>query len=460
MKYQKILFVILIVSGINLFAQTGSINNTLGTGGSFIVKDGTESFLRVDQLTGNAIILKNLELGGIATSNSTIGVITKNGMPFLNNYGIENTFLGINSGNFNMTGSKNTAIGFESLKSNIEGSENTAIGFSSLNSNTTGSFNTAVGNLSLSNNTTGLANTACGIGSLTSNTEGGGNCAFGNVSLYSNTIGNFNSAFGNESLRFNLGGGNSAFGSYSLYLNNVGQLNSAFGNQAMYYNTSGYNNSAFGYNALYQCNGQNNTAIGSSTGTGITTGNNNICIGYGADVPSGTLNNQVRIGNTSISYAGIQVAWSITSDKRWKENIHPSDLGLNFISKLNPVLYTRINDENQKIEYGLIAQELEQVLKEEGVINSAMLTIDGEGRYELRYNDLLAPMIKAIQELKQQNEELVIFNKELAEQNESLRQEIGYIKLSISEQIEVQVKNILTKNLKSERENAEISLGN
>lgn len=29
-----------------------------------------------------------------------------------------------------------------------------------------------------------------------------------------------------------------------------------------------------------------------------------------------------------------------------------------------------------------------------------MLTIDGEGRYELRYNDLIAPMIKAIQELK------------------------------------------------------------
>jgi hypothetical protein len=34
-------------------AQTGSINNTLGTGGSFIVKDGTNNFMRVDQLTGH-----------------------------------------------------------------------------------------------------------------------------------------------------------------------------------------------------------------------------------------------------------------------------------------------------------------------------------------------------------------------------------------------------------------------
>ena len=92
--------------------------------------------------------------------------------------------------------------------------------------------------------------------------------------------------------------------------------------------------------------------------------------------------------------------------KDGKKIFNPSDLGLDFISKLNPVLYNRINDENQKIEYGLIAQELEQVLKEEGVINSAMLTIDGAGRYELRYNDLLAPMIKAIQELKNENDHL------------------------------------------------------
>jgi septal ring factor EnvC (AmiA/AmiB activator) len=36
-----------------------------------------------------------------------------------------------------------------------------------------------------------------------------------------------------------------------------------------------------------------------------------------------------------------------------------------------------------------------------------MLTITDEGMYELRYNDLIAPMIKAIQELKVQNEKLV-----------------------------------------------------
>ncbi|MBK7175261.1 MAG: tail fiber domain-containing protein [Bacteroidales bacterium] len=41
-----------------------------------------------------------------------------------------------------------------------------------------------------------------------------------------------------------------------------------------------------------------------------------------------------------------------------------SDLGLEFINKLNPVSYTRLNDEKQKTEYGFIAQELEETLQQ------------------------------------------------------------------------------------------------
>ena len=98
------------------------------------------------------------------------------------------------------------------------------------------------------------------------------------------------------------------------------------------------------------------------------------------------------------------------------------------------------------------------MLKEEGVINSAMLTIDGDGRYELRYNDLLAPMIKAIQELKQQNDELVLFNQELAEQNESLRKEIEEVQLTVSDQIELKLKELLTQLSESESDVINIAL--
>ena len=54
-----------------------------------------------------------------------------------------------------------------------------------------------------------------------------------------------------------------------------------------------------------------------------------------------------------------------------------------------------------------------------------MLTIDGEGRYELRYNDLIAPMIKSIQELKTEKDEEI---KKLNTENETLRKELNSLK--------------------------------
>lgn len=400
----KIILLTLILLSTILNAQTGSIRNTLGTGGSFIVKDSANNFLRVEQTTGNAFFLRNIELGADSNSSSFSGVILKGGLPFIHNYrgpntSGYNTFIGLHSGNFSLYASDPYA--------SFNGSFNTAVGWGTLTSLTTGSENCAFGYLSMISNTEGIFNSAFGHSSLYSNTTGYENSGFGHAALHQTTTGKYNSAFGSKSLyNSQFANENSAFGYKSLY-NCTASFNSAFGSKSLENNTTGVANSAFGIGTLQNnISGSNNTAIGNIAGSLITTGNNNIAIGFDAQVPNGTSSNQIRIGNTSISYAGIQVAWSITSDRRWKENIQPTNLGLNFISKLNPVFYTRINDENQKIEYGLIAQELEQVLKEEGVTNAAMLTIDGEGRYELRYNDLFAPMIKAIQELKNENDQL------------------------------------------------------
>jgi trimeric autotransporter adhesin len=131
-----------------------------------------------------------------------------------------------------------------------------------------------------------------------------------------------------------------------------------------------------------------------------------------------TSNNQVRIGDANISYAGIEVDWSITSDQRAESHIMDSNLGLDFVSMLRPVSYARRNDENQRTEYGFIAQEIEKVLKQERIKDPGMITVDDHGMYHLRYNDLLAPMVKAIQELKQENDKknqtIVELNKRLA----------------------------------------------
>lgn len=77
--------------------------------------------------------------------------------------------------------------------------------------------------------------------------------------------------------------------------------------------------------------------------------------------------NQVRIGNSSIAYAGVQVSWTVTSDKRWKENIQTVPLGLEFIKNLRPVSYHRIGNTNKDLELGVIAQELEETLTKAGV---------------------------------------------------------------------------------------------
>lgn len=324
---KTLLTITLLFLSINAYAQ--DINGKLGTNGQFIIRDTNNTFLSLSQSTGNLSLNRSLILP-VMHEGSQVGAIFRGVDRFIHNYrgaGTygENTFLGIKSGNFTLSG-----FGFE-----------------------------------------GSWNTATGCSTLTNLTTGGQNCAYGYSSLFSNSVGQ----------------GNSAFGTHALSTATTGNYN---------------------------------TAIGSYSGTGLSTGSNNIAIGYFAQLPSGTGSNQVRIGNSNITYAGIQVAWTITSDRKWKENILPSKLGLSFVSKLKPVSYERKNDDSHKTEFGLIAQDVEEVLKEEGVENSGMLTVDAEGRYELRYNDLLAPMIKAIQELKAENDELKKQNDELNRRLEKL----------------------------------------
>lgn len=358
------------------------------------------------------------------TTGLNTGVMYKGADRFLHNFGTNNIFLGAKSGNFTMTGHSNVAIGYQSMLATTSGAQNTAIGFNSMLSNTSGNNNTAVGLQSLYFNTSGQYNTAVGENSLFSNTTGYQNTAVGDDALLLNTTGFYNTAVGMLSSYHNtIGNRNVSMGYNSLYTNTQGNLNSAVGFNSLYSNTTGTLNSAFGYNSLYSnTTGISNTALGDSAGYGITTGSNNTAVGQGAQVPNGTLSNQVRVGNTAVTYAGVQVAWTITSDRRWKSDIFNSDLGLNFISKLNPVSYKRKNDESQKTEYGFIAQDVAEVLKESNVDNSGMITIDDKGNYEMRYNDLLAPMVKAIQELKAENEELKLSNEKLSAEVKSFNE--------------------------------------
>lgn len=94
-------------------------------------------------------------------------------------------------------------------------------------------------------------------------------------------------------------------------------------------------------------------------------------------------------------------AATVISDERTKENILTSDLGLNFINKLNPVKYNKID--GNRTHYGLIAQEVKSVLDEAGIEDFGGWVIsdvnDPEGQQALRYEEFISPLIKAVQEL-------------------------------------------------------------
>ena len=98
----------------------------------------------------------------------------------------------------------------------------------------------------------------------------------------------------------------------------------------------------------------------------------------------------------SIVYA---VSGVNTSDETLKENIQECDLGIDFINSLKPKSYNfkdlkEDNDAYGKKRYGIIAQDLLQTELKDAVFGKK------DGEYGVSYNDLIAPMVKAIQELK------------------------------------------------------------
>ncbi|MCO5232059.1 MAG: tail fiber domain-containing protein [Chitinophagales bacterium] len=335
-----------------------------------------------------------------------------------NNIGIGYQALSLNFG-----GNNNIALGTQPLYYNGRGSKNIAIGYQVLYSNSGGHNNVAIGDIAMYSNYSGENNTAIGTNTLYSNIKGSNNAAIGNSALYYNTEGHNNAVVGSFALYNNKSGhNNTAIGLMALY-SSVGDNNTAVGMSALSNTLSGTYNVATGVSALTSnTSGSYNTAMGYNALSTLSTGSNNIGIGYYAEVPYGTASNQVRIGNSAITYAGVQVAWTITSDRRWKENIQSSPLGLAFVNTLKPVAYTRKNDEHHRPEYGLIAQEVEEALINAGVSTEGIITKDDKGMYSLRYNDFIAPIVKSIQELSKENDELKANNKSLEERLRHLEQ--------------------------------------
>ena len=101
-----------------------------------------------------------------------------------------------------------------------------------------------------------------------------------------------------------------------------------------------------------------------------------------------------------------------TSDLNAKKDIIDTDLGLDFINNLRPVDFKFKEGQSNRVHTGFIAQEVEEVLgdNDKAMLIKTKVTDENTGEeqelYSLRYNEIIAPLVKAVQELSREVEEL------------------------------------------------------
>ncbi len=462
------------------FADSLQLNLFMGNGAGGVSNTGSGNTAGgYFALHSNTTGLSNTADGFDALySNTTGGYNTANGATALlqNTTGSYNTASGYQSLYSNQDGSNNTATGYQSLYFN-KASLLTATGYRALYSNTTGGFNTANGTFSMYNNTTGYSNSAYGYSSLQANTTGFNNVATGPLALFSNSTGSYNTATGYRALyTATTATENTAHGWEALYLTTTGRNNTAMGSSALYSNTTGTYNTAFGNYALFNTlTVTQNTAVGDIAGASFHNGNYNTFIGAQADATAADLfnstalgratyvsaSNQVRVGSSSVTSIGGYTNWTNISDGRVKKNIKANVPGLAFINKLKPVTYNldldaaesimqlagreRIagksatepsatdiasrNAKQQTVYTGFVAQEVEKAAKE---LNFDFSGVDAakndKDLYGLRYAEFVVPLVKAVQELSQQNDDMKemirLQQKEIAQLKDMMSQSV------------------------------------
>ena len=310
-----------------------------------------------------------------------------------NTTGSSNTAMGWNALSGNTTGSDNTALGQAALLTNTAGSDNTAIGYQALIANTASQL-TAVGSAALQSNTTGMNNTAVGYQALQANTTGGANTAVGLQTLAANTTGLANAGFGDEVLLFNTTGSlNTACGQGTLQVNTTGGTNTALGHFALGGLTTGSRNTGIGANAGFNYTG--------SESDNIVVGNGGV-LGENAVIRIGTVGTHTT--NFQAGIAGVTVASSaavlintttgqlgtVPSARKYKDNIQDMNEESAPILDLRPVSFTYKSDATHTKQFGLIADEVYDVMP-------ALVVRGADGQIEtVKYHELATLLLNEL----------------------------------------------------------------
>lgn len=291
-------------------------------------------------------------------------------------------------------------------------------------------------------------NTCIGTATLAATTSGYGNTAMGAKTLAVNTTGSENAGYGFQVLLNNTtGSGNTAAGVYALQGNTTGEANTAAGLSALYSNISGARNTASGSRAMFaNTSGSNNVAVGYQAGMNWIAGSDNIAIGAaGADSDAAT----IRVGEQGVQkrafIAGIRgtgLTRGLTvrvnaqgqlgvfqSARRYKEDIQPMGDASNALMKLRPVTFRYKEaeaDGSKPVQYGLIAEEVEQALP-------GLVVYNPDGSLESVDYEALPSLL--LNEYQKQSHKLAAAEASLAATEarlQSVEAELAAIKLAVS----------------------------
>ena len=337
------------------------------------------------------------------------------------------------------SGSANTALGSHSMIGTVTGSNNVAVGHGALNKLTSGYNNTAVGRLSGLELLGGHNNTFLGMDAGTNNTSGSYNIYGGSGAGKYESTSNDNVAIGWNCFGGERSGGNSnqfnknvCIGHQALAqqrISNGDGENVCIGYRAMYNTTtSSWRTVVIGFEAGYNNNGGSyNTFVGTFAGKNYTSGGNTMCLGYNAGTansPSGNLTNQqdvICLGNNVTSQLYCNDTSISSSDSRDKTDITEWTHGLSFINQLKPITYrwdkrTWYGTDEEpigtpdgskkkaKLHLGFLAQDALAVEQSFGYASKKddMLAVnlnEDETAYGMKYERLVVPLTKAVQEL-------------------------------------------------------------
>jgi hypothetical protein len=439
------------------FTATGFIN-TSGTAGGYQI-DGntilyastTNQSLAVGQAGGSWIYSTSTALFDTAVGYLALKTTPTNATAQFN------TAVGYQTLYSNTTGHDNTALGCQALIINTTGVQNTALGSAALYVNTSGSNNAAIGFQALYNNASGINNFAGGLDALQFNTTGSTNAAIGLSAMDRNTTGSTNAAMGASAEFWNLSATNTVAIGYAAAngaggYSNQGGVAIGYSAGSSFATGSDYN-TLLGFQSGYGITtGARNVLLGQSTIAAsynqVTTGSNNISIGNDVAVASSTLSNQLNIGNiifgtgingtgNTISSGNIGIGTTtpavkldvngditdenvlgcatlktdttgklncISSDERLKQNITSLDASssLAAINALNPVsFYWRNPLDGLQLQLGFIAQQVAPIFPDL-ISTNTPTALTPNGTLTFNYLGLIAPIVRAIQQLDQE----------------------------------------------------------